>query len=403
MPIYDFQCDDCGHSFEELTSFDETPRCSSCGGEHTQKQFSFGETVDASEDSEDVTAEEEVVAEDVVEEEVVAEDVVQEEVAESHGEAVPQPSTTLRKEDERSWDLERAFERRHAAQLGEIADKSVRVAELMGQIEKLEPLLAENAELDGMLAAAGEANQAHESTERRLTADLDQRKAELEAAHVAAQALHAELVETGDGARTAREALENTLRERDHHIRDLDHQIQELTSDLESRTAALFKRDEMIKAADETVTELREEIRERERELRDAAEAHDALTSELALKATALSEHQAHQNELEQTLAELQSDLREMDFALSTTSEALETSESEKSELENAWASANGEVEHHRAKFLASVRHLSATQSVIEELAPMLRSLETTLGVPEVSGSQHEEAVQHEADDSVGS
>lgn len=44
MPIYEYECRQCGHKFELLVrSGDERPNCGSCGSQDTEKLFSsFG-------------------------------------------------------------------------------------------------------------------------------------------------------------------------------------------------------------------------------------------------------------------------------------------------------------------------------------------------------------------------
>lgn len=37
MPLYDFLCLDCGHLFEELTSWDSINRCSNCQSDHLDR------------------------------------------------------------------------------------------------------------------------------------------------------------------------------------------------------------------------------------------------------------------------------------------------------------------------------------------------------------------------------
>jgi putative FmdB family regulatory protein len=52
MPIFDFQCDGCGHRFEELVSASEVPTCPSCGSRRLEKQlsaFSVGKSSPAAE------------------------------------------------------------------------------------------------------------------------------------------------------------------------------------------------------------------------------------------------------------------------------------------------------------------------------------------------------------------
>ena len=360
MPIYDFNCNDCGHSFEELAAFDAQPHCNSCGSEHTQRQFSFGGNADAAE--REVEAEPEQI------------------LAESHGEDLLQTQATLRAQDERAWDLERDFERRHSVQLTEIAEKSARVSELMSQIEALEPLLSRNNELTRQLAEVCDARQVLEGTERAQAAALEQRAVELETAGREAQDLRMQLTEATTAARAQQEHAGEQIEERDNRIESLCGQIKEVQQDLETRTAALFKRDEMVLAADQELADLREELREQDRELTAANEALTELKSELASADTALRERQESGGELKQVLATVELELQAVRDQLNTTSATLNSSQKQKDEFEDALASAKGEVEHHRAKCRASARHLTATQSVIEELAPMLRSLETTLG-----------------------
>ena len=43
MPIYEYQCRKCGHSYEELRSMkdaDETRKCPKCGASKVERQFS---------------------------------------------------------------------------------------------------------------------------------------------------------------------------------------------------------------------------------------------------------------------------------------------------------------------------------------------------------------------------
>jgi putative FmdB family regulatory protein len=39
MPLYDFSCDDCATTFEELARPGEAPPCPSCGSSSTQRMF----------------------------------------------------------------------------------------------------------------------------------------------------------------------------------------------------------------------------------------------------------------------------------------------------------------------------------------------------------------------------
>jgi putative FmdB family regulatory protein len=41
MPIYEYECRDCGHQFEWLTRDGQTPSCPSCGQFHLTKQLSL--------------------------------------------------------------------------------------------------------------------------------------------------------------------------------------------------------------------------------------------------------------------------------------------------------------------------------------------------------------------------
>ncbi len=40
MPMFEFQCNNCQNSFEELIFADETPRCPQCGSEQTERLLS---------------------------------------------------------------------------------------------------------------------------------------------------------------------------------------------------------------------------------------------------------------------------------------------------------------------------------------------------------------------------
>jgi putative FmdB family regulatory protein len=44
MPIYEYQCSDCGNQFEEMVRFSEAsinPSCPACQSEKTKKRISF--------------------------------------------------------------------------------------------------------------------------------------------------------------------------------------------------------------------------------------------------------------------------------------------------------------------------------------------------------------------------
>lgn len=44
MPLYEYQCQDCGQPFEKMMRFSEmnqSPVCPTCGGENTKKQISL--------------------------------------------------------------------------------------------------------------------------------------------------------------------------------------------------------------------------------------------------------------------------------------------------------------------------------------------------------------------------
>jgi len=41
MPIYDFLCSACGHTFEQLVKLNEVPACPACASAKTEKQFTF--------------------------------------------------------------------------------------------------------------------------------------------------------------------------------------------------------------------------------------------------------------------------------------------------------------------------------------------------------------------------
>jgi putative FmdB family regulatory protein len=41
MPIYGFVCNKCGHDFQTLARYSETPSCPSCGGADLERQLSL--------------------------------------------------------------------------------------------------------------------------------------------------------------------------------------------------------------------------------------------------------------------------------------------------------------------------------------------------------------------------
>lgn len=41
MPIYDFECGDCGERFEELVRREETPPCPRCSGTRVERRISL--------------------------------------------------------------------------------------------------------------------------------------------------------------------------------------------------------------------------------------------------------------------------------------------------------------------------------------------------------------------------
>jgi putative FmdB family regulatory protein len=48
MPIYEYECSDCGHQFEALVRSDTVPHCPGCASTHLEKQLSvFATTASA--------------------------------------------------------------------------------------------------------------------------------------------------------------------------------------------------------------------------------------------------------------------------------------------------------------------------------------------------------------------
>lgn len=45
MPIYDYQCAQCGHRFEQVVKPDESPPCPSCGAADPKRMFPFSASV----------------------------------------------------------------------------------------------------------------------------------------------------------------------------------------------------------------------------------------------------------------------------------------------------------------------------------------------------------------------
>lgn len=41
MPIYEYQCQACGHRFEKIVKLNETPNCPECGSGELEKQFTM--------------------------------------------------------------------------------------------------------------------------------------------------------------------------------------------------------------------------------------------------------------------------------------------------------------------------------------------------------------------------
>jgi putative FmdB family regulatory protein len=51
MPLYEYQCDNCGQSFDKLVSFseaDQVPACPKCGKKDTRKKISAGALIGSS-------------------------------------------------------------------------------------------------------------------------------------------------------------------------------------------------------------------------------------------------------------------------------------------------------------------------------------------------------------------
>jgi putative FmdB family regulatory protein len=51
MPLYEFQCQNCGEVFDKLVRFseaDQLPTCPSCGEDQTQKKISAGALIGSS-------------------------------------------------------------------------------------------------------------------------------------------------------------------------------------------------------------------------------------------------------------------------------------------------------------------------------------------------------------------
>lgn len=353
MPIYDYQCSDCGHHFEELVWNDERPNCSDCGGSETKRSFP-----NSSSDAEAV--------------EYTWGD---EQEAEDAGPRNPR----LRGEFPELWDVERDFEKRQQAQLVEIAQKSVRIGELMQQVEELEPLIARLAERDAQFTEAVETIRVLTAAEFDQRTRLEESACELRERESAIHDLKGQLEVERNAASERWESAQDELRDRDARIADLLEDVRKLETDLASRTAALFKRDEMIQDADETISSLREEAREWEQQDGVNQQQAQQLRGELERKAEELRAGAESSQELCERIAKLEAELHASQEANGRAKAEIENLCANNEELKEGWANSKLEVEHHRAKFLESVRHLTATHSVLEELRPMLDSLETTL------------------------
>jgi putative FmdB family regulatory protein len=435
MPIYDYLCADCGLVFEELIQSKERPRCPACNGKRNKRQFSPprseqpAQAVSGEWESEEVAdgnAHEPAapVADTVVQpepagvalaepqsQEIEMSEKVETPVAErvmehdtqpspatepaaapsmARREPMPAPSVTraditMRREGPEIWDLEREFETRQVAHLSEIAEKSQRLVKLMARIESLEGLTDEIAqrerELGGMRQAVRALeerthvlddvmSEAEHLRARILEADaeahqLEQRIEELERDNAREQAQLAQQVEERDRrleeARAAQSLLEGELRDRDYRVEDANRKRDSIRTELDSRTAALFKRDEMIQAADQKLAALQELIRERDRRVSDADQRSatmranlEAAQSKVQLRDTVVRELGGRGEQLEAQLAEVRAELEE--------------SARQNQELEEALSCADSEL-----------KKLRQTQVMLENLKPMLDSLELTL------------------------
>ena len=354
------------------------------------------------------------------------------------------PNTTMRSDNPELWDLERQFERRQAAQVAEIFEKSQRVVELMERIESLEPLAHDIAERDGEIERMKQAHTEAQAAGRKHAAELERRLETLAGIASEVEGLRERLQHAKDEVRERDDEvdalrlqssqekahLEQQVEQRDHwleearasqataeresdekiaHLRDevrererqietAKHANDALQTELESKESALSRRDEMILEGDEKAARLREEVRERDRRLDGANQAGEALRAELRSKDSELGVRGEHVRELEAEVGRQGGELEALRAELARANEELEARGREKRELTEAWTEATAELEQQRAKLHTSAGHLLATQSVISELRPMLESLETKLtseaGEPAVHGDEHAAGAQ---------
>ena len=321
---------------------------------------------------------------------------------------------TLRREAPESWDLEREFERREAGHLREISQKSERILQLMARIEELEPLVDEIGRRDGDLEGVEVRCRELEAEQRRTAGELAEVRAALEkqtaGSTVLAERLadseelvrrreddlheqerwaeeqrrkHAEELAERDhrveGLRTRVSGLETDIDEHRHRADEVAHERDQVRAELESRTAALFKRDELIREADGELEGLRDEVRERERAVADAEQREQRLRLELDQRAGELLRRSDEVRELDAQVVRLSDELLTARADVQRVEAELDRARAENRELEAANGRAGREIELQRAKLESSTNHLQLTQMVLEELRPMLESLESTL------------------------
>lgn len=300
-----------------------------------------------------------------------------------------EPGVRSRSSNPELWDLEREHQRVTSEHLAELSRRSARVAELMQELQSLEPLkLQLEGELtslrqrhDNALANAAEVEQASQLRIQRLEArvtELEPLASMLEAAKrdlsVARQSLSAEtqraieLAQQLDAMAVLPKRvaeLEDTLARRDTEVGDQMVRILELEGEFNGAQQALAKQNARC-------AELEASSKAAQQELASSAQCCQSFSAQLDETRAALEASRAQAQSAQQSLeqskarsAELESELLGARGQLQATGKELEQ--------------ARAELVLHSAKLAARSSHVVEAWSVLSELKPMLETLEQKL------------------------
>lgn len=316
-------------------------------------------------------------------------------------------SVRVRSSNPELWDMEREHHRVSSEQLAEIARRSVRITELMEQLQALEldksKLESELESLkhryDNAIANAAEFEQVSNIKVERLQArvceleplgslleaaqrDLAEARSARAQSEQAATAMQERLAQLEDAvARREAEVGEQTLR-----VLELEGEFSGAKQALATQSARRAELETQAKAAQQELANVKaqldtersshavlsKDLEAARQELAQALQRCEIYTNDLTKARAALDEARGQALSTQKALEESKSRLAQLESELA---EARSQAQALSTDLERGRA----ELVLHRAKLAAHSSHVVEAWSVLSELKPMLETLEQKL------------------------